>query len=163
MKVSVIIVNWNGAKYLPDCLDSLQAQSFRDFETVLVDNGSRDESVHLIRERYPWVKLVVLETNTGYAAGNNVGLAETTGEYVVLLNNDTRAETDWLDILVKTADQHPEAGMVASRTCVYGQPDVIDTLGGRICRDGMSRGASGSVRSSMSSTLVPPPPCTGDG
>jgi len=141
MKVSIIIVNWNGAGYLPDCLESLSRQSFRDFETILVDNGSEDESVSLVRESYPWVRLVELETNTGYAGGNNAGLNVAGGEYIVLLNNDTRAESEWLELLVKAAEEHPAAGMVASRTCVFGQPDVIDTLGGKVCRDGMSRGA----------------------
>ena len=58
--VSIIIVNWNGRTYLPDCLDSLAGQSFRDFEVVLVDNGSVDESVSFVKDNYPWVKLVPL-------------------------------------------------------------------------------------------------------
>ena len=62
--VSVIIVNWNGLDHLPDCLDSLASQTFRDFEVVLVDNGSTDGSVGFVRERYPWVKLVPLAENT---------------------------------------------------------------------------------------------------
>ena len=72
--VSVIIVNWNGRTYLPDCLDSLAEQSFRDFEVILVDNGSEDDSVALVKEFYPWVKLVSLNENIGFAVGNNRGL-----------------------------------------------------------------------------------------
>jgi len=138
--VSIIIVNWNGRDHLPDCLDSLAAQSFRDFEVVLVDNGSEDGSVEFVRRQYPWVKLVPLPKNIGFAGGNNRGLENSYGDYIVTLNNDTRAEPDWLKILVEVADNHPRAGMVASRICSFSDPDVIDSIGMGICRDGMSRG-----------------------
>ncbi len=139
-RVSIIIVNWNGLAHLPECLDSLMAQTFQDFEVVLVDNGSQDGSLALMRERYPWVKLVELPDNTGFATGNNVGLAHARGEYIVALNNDTRAEPDWLATLVAVVDANPTAGMVGSRICSYHDHDLIDSLGHGVCRDGMSRG-----------------------
>jgi GT2 family glycosyltransferase len=138
--VSVIIVNWNGRHHLAECLDSLAAQSFRDFEVILVDNGSTDGSVSFVREQYPWVKLVPLDRNTGFAAGNNAGLANATGAYVVTLNNDTVADPEWLSHLVAVADENPAAGMVGCRICAYDDPDIIDSLGMGICSDGMSRG-----------------------
>jgi len=138
--VSIIIVNWNGLAHLPECLDSLAGQTFREFEVVLVDNGSADASVSLVRERYPWVKLVLLAENTGFATGNNQGLRHAVGRYIVTLNNDTRAEPDWLETLVEVADAHPGAGMVGARICAFFDPDVIDSLGMGICPDGMSRG-----------------------
>jgi GT2 family glycosyltransferase len=138
--VSIIIVNWNGERHLPTCLDSLAAQSFRDFEVVLVDNGSQDGSLALLRERYPWVRLVALAHNTGFASGNNRGLEQALGKYIVTLNNDTRAEPGWLGELVQVADAHPEAGMVGCRICSFDDPDLIDSIGVAICRDGMSRG-----------------------
>ena len=139
VRVSVIIVNWNGLGHLPDCLDSLEGQSFRDFETIVVDNGSSDGSLEYLRRR-PGLKLVPLPENRGFAAGNNAGLPLAQGEYLVTLNNDTKAEEGWLGELVAVADAHPEAGMVASRICAYDDPDRIDSLGIAICRDGMSRG-----------------------
>ena len=138
--VSVIIVNWNGRTYLSDCLDSLVGQSFRDFEVVLVDNGSVDESVSFVKQHYPWVKLFPLNDNTGFSVGNNHGLQHAVGEYIVTLNNDTRVEPDWLEVLVKTADTYPDAGMVGCRICSFDDPDIIDSIGMGICRDGMSRG-----------------------
>ena len=138
--VSVIIVNWNGLSHLPDCLGSLSKQTFRDFEVILVDNGSSDESVTYVKQHYPWVKLVILNENKGFSAGNNHGLQHAVGDYIVTLNNDTRAETDWLEILVKTADMHTDAGMVGCRICSFDDPDMIDSIGMGICRDGMSRG-----------------------
>ena len=138
--VSIIIVNWNGRSYLPDCLDSLAAQSFRNFEVVLVDNGSADGSVDFVREKYPWVKLVSLTENTGFATGNNRGLEQAQGEYIVTLNNDTRVDTEWLQNLLSVAEVNPRAGMIGCRICSFFEPDIIDSLGMGICADGMSRG-----------------------
>ncbi|MBK5273649.1 MAG: glycosyltransferase family 2 protein [Desulfuromonadales bacterium] len=141
MQVSIIIVNWNGRQHLPDCLGSLEKQTFSGFEVVLVDNGSSDGSVEYVRECYPWVKLVILPNNSGFAAGNNIGLSHSSAEYIVTLNNDTMAEPDWLAELVAVADEHPEAGMLASRICNFHDRDQVDSIGFRVCRDGMSRGA----------------------
>jgi GT2 family glycosyltransferase len=138
--VSVIIVNWNGLAHLPACLDSLALQTFRDFEVVLVDNGSVDGSAALVRERYPWVKLVLLGENTGFASGNNHGLENSAGEFLVTLNNDTRVAPDWLEKLIEVADEYPWAGMVGCRICSFFDPDLIDSIGMGICPDGMSRG-----------------------
>jgi len=138
--VSIIIVNWNGIVHLPDCLDSLAAQTFRDFEVVLVDNGSRDDSVSFVRAHYSWVSVVPLPENVGFASGNNRGLEHASGKYIVTLNNDTRAEIDWLDNLVKAADADPTAGMIGCRICSFSNPDTIDSIGMGICPDGMSRG-----------------------
>ena len=140
VKISIIIVNWNGRAHLPECLDSLAAQTLQDFEVVLVDNGSADGSVDLLRESYPWVRLVPLAENNGFATGNNIGFEKCRGDYVVTLNNDTRVEPDWLGILAGVADQNPRAGMVGSRICSYYDHDLVDSLGMGICRDGMSRG-----------------------
>lgn len=139
-RVSIIVVNWNGRRHLPECLDSLAAQTFRDFEVVMVDNGSNDGSVSFVEEHYPWVKLVALTENTGFATGNNRGLEQARGAYLVTLNNDTRVAPDWLEILVGVADAHPQAGMVGCRICSFSDPDRIDSLGMGICLDGMSRG-----------------------
>lgn len=141
MKVSIIIPNWNGLEHLAPCLDSLNRQTFRQFETILVDNGSSDGSAAAVRENFPWVRLLELPANLGFAAANNRGLELAGGEFIVTLNNDTRAEPGWLEELVRVAEGHPAAGMVGSRTCAWDEPDRVDTLGGKICRDGMSRGA----------------------
>ena len=138
--VSIIIVNWNGMAHLPACLDSLAAQSFRDFEVVLVDNGSLDGSVAMVRKHYPWVKVVPLKENTGFAFGNNRGLEHCGGAYIVTLNNDTLVEADWLQHLAAAADAYPRAGMVGCRICSHAEPDRIDSIGMGVCRDGMSRG-----------------------
>jgi GT2 family glycosyltransferase len=140
LRASIIILNWNGLDLLQTCLDSLLAQTFKEFEVVMVDNGSTDGSAELIRDRYPRVKLIRLSENVGFAAGNNVGYENSAGEYIVTLNNDTRADPKWLEELVAVADAHPRAGMVGCRICSFHDPDIIDSLGFGICLDGMSRG-----------------------
>jgi GT2 family glycosyltransferase len=87
-----VIVNWNGKHLLGECLESLRRQTFQDFEIILVDNGSRDGSVEYIRERYGEVKLVTLSVNKGFAGGNNAGIRIASGNYIVLLNNDTKTD-----------------------------------------------------------------------
>jgi len=108
-KVSVIIVNYNGKHFLKDCLDSLMEQSFKDFETIIVDNGSTDGSGEYIKEIYSWVRLVEIQENLGFAGGNNEGVRVAEGELIVLLNNDTILEQDWLMGLVNAVEPNDVA------------------------------------------------------
>jgi GT2 family glycosyltransferase len=144
--VSVLIVNWNGKHHLTECLDSITAQRFRDFEVVLVDNGSSDGSADFVCAEYPWVKVVSLTGNTGFANGNNVAAAHASGDYLVTLNNDTWVDPGWLQALVAAAGSDPAVGMVGSRVCTYADPERLDSLGVRICLDGMTRGALRGAR-----------------
>ncbi len=127
--------------HLSDCLESLRAQTFEDFETILVDNGSSDNSLDFVGAHYPWVKTVALPVNRGFATGNNIGYLHTSGDYIVTLNNDTVTETKWLEQLIGVVEDDSAVGMVASRICSYWDYDVIDSLGVKLCCDGMSRGA----------------------
>lgn len=129
MKVSVIILNWNGKRFLDDCLTSLAAQTFRDFETVLVENGSSDGSADYVRERFPWVKLLALDQNLGFAGGNNRGLLACSGEYIVTLNNDTRVEASFLAELVAAADADRGIGMVAAKMLNFHESGCLDSVG----------------------------------
>ncbi len=129
MKATVIVLTWNGKRFLPGCLDSLGSQTYRDFEVVLVDNGSTDGSADFVRERYPWVRLVALPENAGFAGGNNQGLAHAAGEFIVTLNNDTVANPDFLAELVGAAEREPDAGMVAALLVNFYDPGRIDVAG----------------------------------
>jgi GT2 family glycosyltransferase len=140
--ISVIIVNWNGRQHLTECLDSLRAQTFRDFETIVVDNASHDGSAGMVKEQYPEVKLVVLEKNRGFAGGNNAGIAIASGTYIALLNNDTSADSQWLSELAHaTLTQSPSpVGMWASKILNYDNRTVIDNVGLLLYPDGLARG-----------------------
>jgi GT2 family glycosyltransferase len=137
VKVSVIILNWNGKRFLEDCLTSLAAQTFLNFEIVLVENGSTDGSAEFVRERYSWVKQLVLDQNLGFSGGNNQGLAVCRGEYIVTLNNDTRVETTFLAELVAAADADPGIGMVAAKMLNFYDTGRIDSVGIRATTAGL--------------------------
>ena len=105
-RVTVVIPNWNGERFLDLCLGSLRNQSFRDFETIVVDNGSTDGSIDFVRGHFPDVDVVELGENRGIAAAFNVGVEASGTEFVVLLNNDTEQDERWLGELVGAADAH---------------------------------------------------------
>lgn len=133
-RVSVVIPNWNGARWLEPCLAALARQGWRDFEVVVVDNGSTDGSVALLErlraERpQPPLRIVALERNIGFAAGMNAGIRATRAQLVAALNNDTIPAEGWLGALVEAIDRHPGAGSVASTMLSLEAPHVIDTVG----------------------------------
>jgi GT2 family glycosyltransferase len=125
----VIIPNWNGRRFLPDCLGALRRQTYADFEVVLVDNASTDDSVAYARAHFPEVRVLVQPRNLGFSGGVNAGIRAGTSEIVVLLNNDTEAEPGWLAALVAALDAHPEAGMAASKLLLFGRRDVLHSAG----------------------------------
>lgn len=128
-RVSVVILNWNGRRYLEDCLSSLQDQTFTDFEIILVDNGSTDGSVEWVAERFPQVQVIRNETNVGFAAGNNQAIRASQSEFVATLNNDTRVEPDWLAMLIAAAEEDPTVGMCASKMLFADRPEIINSTG----------------------------------
>src|SRR5687767_3212747 len=94
--VTVIIVYWNGVSYIDRCLNALAAQTFQDFEVILVDNGSTDYSIAHIEEHWPDLQIVHLEQNLGFAAANNIAAQKAKGEWLALLNTDAFPEPGWL-------------------------------------------------------------------
>jgi GT2 family glycosyltransferase len=128
-RVTVVIPNWNGRRFLRLCLGSLQEQSFGDFETVLVDNGSTDGSRSFVEEHIPGVKVVPLGENRGIAAAFNAGIGASGAEYVALLNNDTEQDPGWLGALVLAAEDHPESGLFASKLVDFHDRRVLDGAG----------------------------------
>ncbi|RME39062.1 MAG: glycosyltransferase family 2 protein [Thermoflexia bacterium] len=127
--VSVIIPNWNGAAHLPTCLESLRRQTWRDFEVIVVDNGSEDGSLELLAREYPEVRVLALGENRGFAGACNAGIRAAQGELIVLLNNDTEADPRWLEEVVAAFGRHPEAGIVASKMLLFDRRDTFHTAG----------------------------------
>lgn len=135
--LSVIILNWNGKQFLQECLNSLAAQTFSNFEIILVDNGSRDGSVDDVKDLFPGIRLVALSENTGFAEGNNLGLAVTEGQFIVTLNNDTKVVPEFLAELLIAALVAPDIGMVAAKMLNFHQTGRIDSVGVRPTTAGM--------------------------
>ena len=126
--VSIIIVNHNGRHLLKGCLESVFAQSYRNFELILVDNGSSDGSVEFVRENFPSVRVVALNENRGFAGGNNEGLRYANGEFIALLNNDAFASRDWLKSLVGAILMDERIGICSSKIIIEGT-NKIDSAG----------------------------------
>jgi len=137
-KASVIILNWNGKRFIDECVKSLLAQSYKDFEIIYVDNGSKDDSVDYIKKKYGGkVRVIVNEKNLGYAGGNNVGIRNAKGEFVIILNNDASVDKDWLKELVRVAEDE-KIGMVSCRTLFY-DTKKVDTLGLKVLKCGLTK------------------------
>ena len=139
--VTVIIVNWNGKKLLPDCLESLRKQEYQHFSTILVDNGSSDGSLELISEVYPEIKVISLSENMGFAAANNAAFSQAKTKYIALLNNDAVAHPHWLKHMTEGLENDPSAGFAAARIVYDDNREIIDRAG-----DGYSTAGAGVLR-----------------
>ena len=128
-RASLVIPTWNGATVLRACLRTLQDQTFTDFETIVVDNGSTDGTAAMLAAEFKGVRLLPLSENKGFAAATNIGLKAARGDVLVCLNNDVEAKPEWLAALVHVLDTRPEIGFVASRMLNAHQPGLIDAAG----------------------------------
>lgn len=143
MKVSVVIPTWNGRAFLAPCLDAIAAQTHRDLEVIVVDNGSTDGSLELLAAGFPSARVVAFPENRGFSAAVNAGIRASAGDVVALLNNDTRAEPGWIAALVEALARRPDVGFCASRMLRMDDPRVIDNAGITYRLDGLAetRGA----------------------
>ncbi|HEV2094800.1 MAG TPA: glycosyltransferase family 2 protein [Rubrobacter sp.] len=136
-RVSVIVPNWNTRKFLHPCLTSLRHQTFEDFETILVDSGSTDDSVALVAGNFPEVRVVALGENRGFSGAVNAGIEASSSELVVLLNNDTEQDPGWLAALVRAADGHRGAGSFSSKLVDFRDRRLLDGAGDALRRSGL--------------------------
>jgi GT2 family glycosyltransferase len=123
--VTLLVLNWNGKKYLKNCIDSLLRTTYRPLEILVVDNNSTDGSLSLI-EGMVGVTIHRLQQNLGYAAGNNIGFERAQGKYIAALNNDLTVEPDWLDAAVATLERYDRVGIIACRQMSAAHNDTID-------------------------------------
>jgi GT2 family glycosyltransferase len=113
--VSIVIVNYNGQRYLGPCLSALAVQSYEPREIIVVDNGSSDDSAGYVRTHFPDTVLVENRANLGFAGGTNAGIRKANGEFLLTLNNDTIADPELLENLTKPMITDPRVGMCASK------------------------------------------------
>jgi len=136
---SVIVPTFNAEKLLPGVLDALRAQTFGDYETIVIDDASTDESASLVEDRYPAVRLIVNRRNLGFVGSCNTAADAAHGRYLVLLNNDTEPDPAWLAELAKAIVANPEAGIIASKLLLFDRRDTLHTTGDLLGRDGIPR------------------------
>lgn len=121
MTVSIIIINWNGGEIFRNCLKSLKKLKFRDFELIIVDNGSTDGTQKLAT--------IQNDNNLGFAGGNNQGYQRAHGKYIWLLNNDTLVKPETLTKLVEYLEQNPEVAVIQPKIRIMDKPELLDNAG----------------------------------
>jgi len=114
---SILVLNYNGKKYLKGCFNSLRKINYpkNRREVVMIDNASVDGSVGFVKKHFPWVKILKLDKNYGFDEGYNKGIAIAKGEYIIILNNDTQVDRNWLIELVKVANTDKKIGICGSK------------------------------------------------
>ena len=150
MKATIVIPNINGKGWLKDSIESVYSQTEQDFELIIVDNGSTDESLEQARSYCGRPNFTLIEngTNTGFSHAVNQGIARAKGEYVVMFNNDAFAEPDWLAELIRTAETDPKIFAVQSLMLRHFERELADDAGdyvtwmGFACKTGDGRRAS---------------------
>ena len=131
MKLSIIIPHHNGEELLFNCLESILNQiSIQDFEIIVVDNGSIDDSADKAMEKFPSINLLKSETNLGYSGGCNFGAKNAKGEYTIFLNNDTLHTKNWIEELIGFLDKNPQAGAAQPKILNATNKDTFDYAGG---------------------------------
>ncbi|MBI5825774.1 MAG: glycosyltransferase family 2 protein [Chloroflexi bacterium] len=129
--ISIIVLCWNSAAHLPQCLNTLTSQSYKDFEVIVIDNNSLDGSIENLVQLWPALnlKLERLNENKGFATANNIGVKFARGKWIALLNADAFPEPEWLEKLLRAAERNPEYSAFSSRQIQNNAPHLLDGAG----------------------------------
>lgn len=134
--VSILIINWNGKDHLKNCIPSILKSSYKDFEIIVVDNGSADGSIEYLRSNFPFIKLIRNKKNLGFAKANNQGIEVAKGEFILFLNNDTKVERNFLSILVTRLSEDPKMGACQPKVLHWEKPGKLDSIGSFLMSSG---------------------------
>lgn len=107
--VSIIVLNYNAKEFLINCIDSIFHSNYQNFEVILVDNNSNDNSFHICKKNHPEINLIVNKSNLGYCGGNNIGIKQAKGKFIIILNPDTLVEPDWINEFLKSHKKFGDA------------------------------------------------------
>jgi len=143
--VSIIVLNYNGKEIIRSCLNSILRSDYSNFEVILVDNGSTDDSIEQVEKLFGLdfrVKIVRNDRNLGYCEGNNIGIHYAKGEIIVFLNNDTEVDVDWLKEVMIMFIRDSTIGAAQPKLLNYYFPEKIDSLGGFINLYGFTSGGN---------------------
>jgi GT2 family glycosyltransferase len=135
--VSIVIPNHNGSAYLEGCLRSLQSQTYKKTEILVVDNASQDRSIEVARAVAPQAILLRENQNLGFAGGANAGIRSSHGDWVAVFNNDAEAAPDWLAECVRAIGDHPDAAFLACRILDFSDPRMLYSAGDCFLRAGI--------------------------
>lgn len=138
MEVSVVIPNFNGIAFLDSVLGSLEGQTIKNFEVIFVDNGSSDGSCSFVAANYPWVHIIELPENFGFCRAVNEGIRASRAPYVLLLNNDTEVQSDFVEEMLLAIKRHGKAFSCGAKMVQYHDRDRLDDAGDFYCALGWS-------------------------
>jgi len=127
--VSIITVNFNQTSVTREFLVSLKSITYPLFEVIVIDNGSNDRSIAELSREFPWINLIFTNKNLGFAGGNNVGIRIAKGEFILLINNDTEVTPRFLEPLVETLQQKPQAGLASPKIIYFNRDERIQYVG----------------------------------
>jgi hypothetical protein len=127
--ISVISVNYNQSQITCQMLASLRKVSYPALEIIVIDNASPADNPEVIKERFPEVNLIRSSSNLGFAGGNNLGIRQAKGKYILFLNNDTEVEPGFLEPLVNLFEQNPQAGIASPKILYYHTDHIIQYAG----------------------------------
>src|SRR5690606_27756094 len=136
MNTSIVIPNYNGEKYIIECIDKIYDQIKCKRDIIVVDNNSSDQSVKLIKEKYPEITLITNHKNLGFADAVNIGIKYSDTEFVILLNNDAFAYPRFVSELYDTICEDVEIFSVSAMMLNYWYPHLIDNAGDQFCITG---------------------------
>jgi len=136
--VSVIIVNYNGGDDVLKCIDSVKEQSYTNYEIIIIDNDSKDNSLNLIRSKYENVKIIETGYNAGWGIGCNIGIAESKGEFISVVNNDAYLDNMCIEEMVKSIILKNDYGSCACKILLSDDTERIEVVGLCIYKDGMA-------------------------
>lgn len=134
---SIVVVSLNGEKALPMCMEALFKTEYQKYEVILVDNGSSDNTSAVVKNGWKDVKIIRSPKNLGFAGGNNLGIKASRGDWVVLLNDDTEVDPDWLNAFDKAIRKFPDAGILGCKL-LYPDRKTIQHAGGYIDPNGLT-------------------------
>jgi GT2 family glycosyltransferase len=140
-KVSIISINYNCAEITCEMLESMKKISYPNFEVIIVDNASK-ENPDIIFEKHPWIKFIKSEKNLGFAGGNNIGFKAASGEYFLMLNNDTEVPEGFLEPLVQRFLNDAKIGVVSPKIIFHHSPGIIQFAGFNPINDLTGRGTA---------------------
>lgn len=129
-KVSVVILNWNGRKYLEQFLPSVLSASWTNMEVIVADNGSTDESLPFLEQHYPGLRTIRFDTNHGFARGYNLALREVRSDYYVILNSDVEVKPGWLEPMVSLLESDPTIAACQPKILSWHHRDMLEYAGG---------------------------------
>jgi len=133
--ITIVIPNYNGESFLKECLSALEVQDADtpEYEVLMVDNGSADGSLELVRREFGWVRVIPLPCNTGFCHAVNVGIRASEGAYVILLNNDTKVKSGFIKNLYRAIESRPGAFSVSAKMLMWDRPELLDDAGDQYC------------------------------